>query len=239
MNHHFITGTSQGIGLALARTLLDRDPDNRVTGLSRSCEVEHPNYQHITIDLSDSAAVSEFRFPELPQATRLVLVNNAGSLGSINHLGRLDSEALARGFALNLAAPAVLVNEFVAAYQVVSAAKLVINLSSGAATKPYDGWGPYCSAKAGLEMLTQVADQEQIISRPNHPIVFKSVSPGPVQTAMQAQIRDTSASAFSQVERFRTLAATNALPSPEAIAIRFAELIENPQSHPGVVHRFA
>lgn len=239
MNYHFITGSSQGIGLAIARELLERDPKNHVTGIARSRELTHRNYRHQTLDLSDVAALADFRFPQLPDATRLVLINNAGTLGRIDYLGKLDPEALANGFALNLTAPVVLLNQFVAAYQDVPGQKLVINLSSGAATKPYDGWGPYCSAKAGLEMLTLVADQEQALRTPDFPIDFKSISPGPVQTAMQAQIRETDAAAFSQVERFQKLATSGAMPTPKEVAVRFADLIENPASHPGVVHRFA
>ena len=96
MNYHFITGTSQGIGLAIARELLQRDSDNHVTGLARSRELTHPNYRHQTMDLSDPAALAAFRFPSLTDASRLVLINNAGTLGRIDYLGRLDATRLRR-----------------------------------------------------------------------------------------------------------------------------------------------
>ena len=52
MKHFFITGTSRGIGKALAETLLEND-NNEVTGISRTRSIKHPNYKHITTDLSN------------------------------------------------------------------------------------------------------------------------------------------------------------------------------------------
>ena len=238
MNYHFVTGSSQGIGLAITKALLRRDPSNRVTGISRQQNVTDDRYVHLPVNLADGAELAAFRFPTVEDAQRIVLINNAGTLGTIDHLGRLDNAELVRNFTLNLAAPTALVNAFVEAYQHLPAKKLVIMLSSGAATKPYDGWGPYCSAKAGLEMLARVAHQEQLVSEHDFPIEFKSISPGPVRTAMQKQIREAGEAAFSQVSRFRQLASTDALPSPESVADKFVEVIENPAAFPEVIHRF-
>ena len=51
MNLFYITGTSSGIGFALANLLL-KDSNNIVIGLSRRNNIEHKNYHHITHDLS-------------------------------------------------------------------------------------------------------------------------------------------------------------------------------------------
>src|SRR5690606_41129368 len=41
-----------------------------------------------------------------------------------------------------------------------SPAAAVVNVSSGAAHAPREGWSAYCSAKAGLAMLTRSLDLE-------------------------------------------------------------------------------
>ena len=82
MNHYFITGTSRGIGKAIAEQLLS-DPENFVTGLSRTSSITHERYTHVEIDLSDLGKVSEFNFPVLEQAKKIALVNNAGAIGKV------------------------------------------------------------------------------------------------------------------------------------------------------------
>jgi len=47
----YITGTSQGIGKAIAEQALLID-DSVVYGFSRTSTINHKNYKHITIDLS-------------------------------------------------------------------------------------------------------------------------------------------------------------------------------------------
>ncbi len=38
---------------------------------------------------------------------------------------------------------------------------VLVNLSSGAATRPYDGWAAYCGSKAAVEMITEVVAREE------------------------------------------------------------------------------
>ena len=89
MKYYFITGTSQGIGKALAETLLT-EPNTKVFGTARHQTISHPNYQHLILDLSQHEdlieKLPEF-FPELNDAEELILVNNAGIIGEIGYLG--------------------------------------------------------------------------------------------------------------------------------------------------------
>ncbi len=66
-----ITGTSQGIGKAIAELFLDND--HRVVGIDRQdASIEHNNYVHYKLDIRN--------FHELPDINDVnVLINNAGT----------------------------------------------------------------------------------------------------------------------------------------------------------------
>jgi benzil reductase ((S)-benzoin forming) len=61
LNYYYITGTSRGIGKAFAEYLLE-DPSNYVIGMSRQKTIDHPNYRHFFLDLTDMNAVANFKF---------------------------------------------------------------------------------------------------------------------------------------------------------------------------------
>ncbi len=64
MNYIFITGTSCGIGKAMTELLL-RDSNNYVIGFARTKSIEHENYEHVFLDLSNPEEVKEFEFIHL------------------------------------------------------------------------------------------------------------------------------------------------------------------------------
>ena len=104
MDTFFITGTSRGLGQALAVELL-KDQSNRVQGIGRTCTLTHARYRHMHLDLADVEAVQQFRF-HLPRGTRrAVLINNAGVIAPVAPVGRIDNPTLTTGFAVNLISP--------------------------------------------------------------------------------------------------------------------------------------
>lgn len=50
MKKYLVTGSSRGIGKAITEKLLEHD--QKVIGISRKCEITHPNYHHYPIDLA-------------------------------------------------------------------------------------------------------------------------------------------------------------------------------------------
>lgn len=235
MHYYFITGSSSGIGKALALALLEED-NTVVYGISRTQSINHRNYKHVALDLSSQAAVIAFRFPNLVSPNRVVLVNNAGTLGTVTHLGELDSQEIAGALNVNLVAPTILANAFMATYKLADSTKLIINITSGAATSPYDGWSVYCTGKAGIDMLSRVAAHEQQLGK-KHPTTILAIAPGVVDTAMQNQLRSTDSKGFSRKQKFVDLKAKNQLYPPEAVAQRLVEIIKNPAQVGDVVSR--
>jgi benzil reductase ((S)-benzoin forming) len=110
----------------------------------------------------------------------------------------------------------------------------IINISSGAATAPYAGWGCYCSTKAGLEMLTRCAAAEQI--QRDQPAHICAVAPGVLDTDMQRQVRETTAALFPRRQKFVRLHETGALATPLSVARRLLALDEAGHLEPGRCH---
>ena len=80
---------------------------------------------------------------------------------------------------------------------------VLVNISSGAATKPYEGWAAYCASKAAVDQLTGCVALEEA----RHGLRAYALSPGLVDTDMQAAIRASDERDFPEVERFRRFAA--------------------------------
>jgi benzil reductase ((S)-benzoin forming) len=235
-HYYFITGSSAGLGKALCELLLS-EPHNMVVGLSRRCSIEHDRYTHVSIDLSNIEALTAYEFPELHEEDKIVLVNNAGSLGEIKYMGELNDHHLVQQLNANLLAPVLLMNKFIRAYHQIAASKVIVNIGSGASTNPYDGWSLYCTAKAGLEMVSRASALEQTIQQSYPPFHVLSIAPGVVDTAMQAHIRETDASNFSRLDKFVEMKNEQKLYAAADVAKVLKEFIDQPEAKEGLVHR--
>jgi benzil reductase ((S)-benzoin forming) len=226
LNYYFITGTSRGIGEALAKELLI-DKKNYVLGFSRNQSIEESNYSHKHIDLSNIDSITNFDFPNVPNAESICLVNNAGTLGDIKYFGNLSDENLAHTMVTNFVAPIVLSNKFMRKYKDVANRKTIINLGSGASKTAYDGWGAYCASKAGLEMITKVIAKEQ--DTINTGFQIYNIAPGVVDTKMQESIRESNPDDFSHLDKFLELKKENGLYQAKDVAVKLVELIQHPE----------
>ena len=82
------------------------------------------------------------------------LMNNAGVIEPIASVAESDPVAWARNVQINLVGaynrdPRVLPR------MIEAGSGTIVNVSSGAAIRPLEGWSAYCAAKAGLAMLTR------------------------------------------------------------------------------------
>ncbi|PSR05766.1 MAG: short-chain dehydrogenase [Bacteroidetes bacterium SW_10_40_5] len=235
MRYYFITGTSTGIGKAIAEEALSRG--NHVMGLSRRNTIEHANYVHNAIDLSDLDQTKKFSFtlPNPDQYEGIVLVNNAGVIEPVQYLGNMDPDEVIKHYHVNMTAPVLLINQFLKTFKNFKGDQCVFNVSSGAAKYPVDGWNCYCSSKAALDMVSQVGDLES--EKSNRNCRFYAIAPGIVDTPMQDQIRSAQEEAFSRLQEFINYKQENMLVPPEKVAQRLVDIMEDTESHKNVIDR--
>jgi benzil reductase ((S)-benzoin forming) len=230
MDVYFITGTSRGLGRALAAELLNGD-HNRVFGIGRTCTLTHDRYHHYYLDLSVTEEVSGFRFRLPVRTRRAVLINNAGVIVPVAPVGRLDNQQLRTGFAVNLISPAMLMNNFIHHTRRSRARRLIVNISSGAARHTVDSWTMYCAAKAGMDMFSEVMHSDQSIHNPKNPVRVFSIAPGVVDTGMQAQIRAVPKKDFAGKERFKKMKAEGMLAPADETARSILKILARPEKY--------
>jgi benzil reductase ((S)-benzoin forming) len=232
MNYYFITGSSKGLGKAIAELLLQAE-NNFVFGYARSSSIIHQRYYHKHVDFANIEAVQKIKFPELKDAKKVVLINNAGVVGEIKHVGKLSNQKIMDCYTINLIVPTILANEFVKTYQNTTLEKLVLNISSGASQSAIDGWNVYCATKAGLDMFSRVLQEESNIDKTNFKVL--SIAPGIVDTEMQQQIRNSDTSNFSNLNRFVEYKKNGDLASAEETAKKILRFIIEPNLAKDVV----
>lgn len=232
---YIVTGSSKGIGKAIVDQLLE-NPKNQVIGLARSRqELVHSRFLGLALDLSNMQEILDNLDGILPDGDfeKIVLVNNAGMIGPIEHLGSLDPRKIQEVFMLNTIVPTVLMNSFVHKYgNRKEMERVIVNISSGAARKAIDGWACYSASKSAINMLSEAAALEAALDHTG--IRIFSVAPGVVDTAMQADIRSADEKAFSSLSKFVSLKENEKLSSPKHTAKKLIELIENTGRFDGV-----
>lgn len=244
MNVYIITGTSSGIGGAIARHLVEaRDGVISISrrenfSLSRIAETYISLFRHFAFDLTQTEKIPELMeniFTSLKEVklNGIALVNNAGTLDPIGPSGKLQVSGIEAHLKTNLIAPVILINEFIRLTRPLKVSKSILNISSGAARKPYAGWSNYCASKAGMDMLTQSIAMEQ--SAEEYPVRIISLAPGIVETSMQQKIRATSAEQFPMQKKFADLYENQGLSEPDAVAARIIPLIFSSQPESGSV----
>ena len=223
MRGFIITGTSSGIGHELCKLLLE-NPGNKVIGIGRTQNIEHSNYDHITLDLNNVSEIESIDFPSWSNAEQISLIHNAGWIGPIQKIGNQELGAIASAYIINLVAPAVLSNQFISMYKSSKAQKVILSVSSGAARTAIEGWSTYCSSKAGLEMLSKCIDEEY------EDIINLSIAPGKVDTPMQNDIRFADEKAFPRLKEFQKYYKDGELADAKEVAIKYKKILQNPKN---------
>jgi NAD(P)-dependent dehydrogenase (short-subunit alcohol dehydrogenase family) len=195
-----VTGASRGIGAAAATELAKagatlvltaRDP-SLTQDVARSIGASaHP------CDVSDYAAFAAVVSETVARYGRLdALVNNAGVIEPIASIAESDPAAWARNVNINLTGAYHAIRA-VLPFMLGAGGGTIVNVSSGAAIRPLEGWSAYCSAKAGLHMLTRGVALETA----GKGIRVFGFQPGTTDTDMQVLIRASGVNPVSQIPR--------------------------------------
>ncbi|WP_339877825.1 SDR family NAD(P)-dependent oxidoreductase [uncultured Algoriphagus sp.] len=220
-----LTGHSKGLGKAILDAYLQNERFNILAISRTTLGINHPNLLEVSIDFVDLDALETKLDGLFPKGNyeEILLINNAGWIGEIKPVGNLKAKNMRTQININLLAPMFLTNAFVTAYKDSPAKKIICNISSGAASKPVEGWSGYCTTKAAMEMFTKVAAKENADNK----FRFFSLAPGIVDTQMQEEIRQADKFDFPQIERFKGYKTNGDLSSPDFVAAKISYLLEN------------
>ncbi|MDR3480352.1 MAG: SDR family NAD(P)-dependent oxidoreductase [Burkholderiaceae bacterium] len=154
-----ITGGTSGIGLELAKQLVQRGNTVIVTGRDQekldAAKLAIPAVHIFKSDVSDAAAIVSLHDSILAQFPALdVLVNNAGIMRNLNLNQLRDLGDVTREIEINLSGPVRMVQQFLPHLKSRNGA-LIVNVSSGLAFVPLPIAPVYSATKAALHSFTQ------------------------------------------------------------------------------------
>lgn len=221
-----VTGGNRGIGLATVRALALAGADVHFTARSAA------NIAAAKAALGDIRAAGHLvNMTDRIAMTTLfdhgfdILINNAASIGPIGRMLDVSVEDWAASIDTNLTS-AFHAIQLALQGMVARGGGTIVNISSGAAHRPQEGWSAYCAGKAGLAMLTRSVHLEY----GNQGIRVFGFAPGVVDTDMQGLIRASGINPVSKIPRGNLAPATDParvlawLCSPAADALAGQEL---------------
>ena len=141
-------------------------------------------------------------------------INNAGLLAPIGPLRAVDPGEVAANIDVNVTGVLYGSATFARHVRTRPGGGVLVNMTSGAGTRPYEGWAAYCASKAAVDHATRVVAAEEAEAG----LRAYAVAPGVVDTDMHAAIRTTPADRFPEVERFLQLQRDDAYNSPAWVA---------------------
>lgn len=182
-----ITGSSRGLGLALAHGLARRGwdllLDARTPGPLADAATALPAERVTTLagDVTDPDHRAELVRQVRAEGRLELLVTNASTLPASPQptLAQLDTADLERTLAVNLVAPHALVRDLLPALRAASGT--VVTVSSDAAIGAYPGWGAYGASKAALDHLARTVAAEEPDLR------AYAVDPGDLRTRLHQE----------------------------------------------------
>ncbi|MDQ8004745.1 MAG: SDR family NAD(P)-dependent oxidoreductase [Pedobacter sp.] len=209
-----ITGGSKGIGKGIIDAYLANGVQIFSVSRSVNAELSKNGITQIELDLThtdklEAEFLKIFSLLDKESLSKITLINNAGTLGKIGPLEKLDAETIDKTIRLNTTVPFILSSLFIKYFRAWEAKKSIINITSGAALKPYFGWSVYCASKSAINMLTQTIAVEQADVK--NGVKVLAIAPGVVDTDMQTEIRKSSKEDFKDIDRFVELKADGAL----------------------------
>ena len=197
----FVTGASRGIGEAGARRLHAAGANVVLAARSRG-DIERIAAElgeralAVTCDVADYASVSAAVDAALERFGSFdILVNNAGLVDPIARIEDADPAGWGRVIDVNVKGVFHAVRAALAPMKAAGGGT-IINISSGAANAPLEGWSHYCSSKAAALMLTRAVHKEEA----QNGIRCVGLSPGTVATDMQRSIKASGINPVSQLD---------------------------------------
>lgn len=214
MTTYLLTGTTGGIGGAVAELLSERGHRLLLAGRSAERLAEQAaalggQADVLTVDLADPAAMAAGLAGQRLPVRLDGVVHSAGTveLGTVADTVAGD---WARQLTVNLAGPAELTRILLPALR--AAGGHVVFVNSGAGLRANPGWAAYAASKHGLRALADALRGEEDGLR------VTTVYPGRTATEMQRKVRDQEGGTYDPAAymdaRTVAMAVVNALETP-------------------------
>jgi 3-oxoacyl-[acyl-carrier protein] reductase len=171
-----ITGTSRGLGRALAEHFLSRG--SQVLGCSRGeSTIDHVNYIHAQADVTDESAVRTLLGLARQKLRGLdALINNAG-VGRMLPIALTPLETAHKVFATNFLGTYLLTHGAIRLLRKSSVARIV-NFTTIAVPLRLEGEAIYAASKAAVESFTRISAKELGPMG----ITCNAIGPSPIRT---------------------------------------------------------
>ena len=162
-----ISGASRGIGFETAKLFCEAGARIYITSRSEDDLVSLANNlgSNVNAHVCDVSKLKDWervvRRAHNETGRIDILINNAGTIDPISDIFQTNPEAWSNAIDTNLK------GVFYGSYSVIPIMKkqqsgCIINIGSGAAYNPLEGWSHYCASKAGVAMLTRSLKLESV-----------------------------------------------------------------------------
>ena len=222
MNTIILTGSNKGLGSELKELLSSsKFSGDKKIFISRQ-KIGSRSYaltEFISLDLSDRTV--NFKNIHLDKKSKAVIfINNAGTIEPISQTLETDLSDVERAMYVNFWSPLKLSKHLAIEAQQIKSKLIIINITSGAAIRPINGWLGYCVSKSAIKMALNVMAEECEYIKLYH------FDPGVMDTDMQKKIRSSNKESMKDVLEYRELSKLKQLKDPKNVAEEIIELIE-------------
>lgn len=230
MKYFIITGTSRGIGEAIAEQLISsehylfcisRERNEKL--LSKSNNIEYIEFDLKRIEQLESLMNRIFNSIDLRNAEGVYLINNASMISPVTFINTVNVKDITVNINVNLLAPIILTSLFIAHLDNYFIEKRILNISSASVKNHHPGMSLYSAAKAGLDVFSQCVGLEQKHSKA--PVGVVSIWPGMIDTNLQKEARNLDKETFPSVELFEMVKERGMLTSPGETAQKIIEFL--------------
>src|SRR5690606_18566159 len=113
--------------------------------------IADPSIDYLKIDFSE-AIIDVSKIDLIEETKRVIFINNASVIEPISKTLDISLKEMDISFNVNFKTPFVLAKYLALETQRIGASLLIINITTGAASRPIKGWVSYCTSKAAIKM---------------------------------------------------------------------------------------
>lgn len=218
-----LSGPTRGLGRALFSQLVSQSYPvvglgRNLTRIAAAAKTASAQVELVEVDLGDGSDMLESALAVLRRIMQsmpegpLVFISNASIIEPIGQATSLALQRLEGALRINCLAPLIIANTLADIAHAQHRPLLVLDVSSGAASRPIRGWQAYCTSKAAYKMALDVLAVE------NSHVKVVHFDPGVMDTSMQQLIRGQHEADMPEVAAFRAYQTEGLLKAPLTVA---------------------